>query len=246
MTTPKRPSLVDQVRQGLLDDLIAGKLERGAKLPNEDQLADRFAVSRATVREAVRGLLEAGYLARRHGSGTYVMSSPRSRHALDSTVSYAAMIRAAGHEPSETVITKSVRAPTALERELLELSDGSQVVEIERVRMADRRPVIYSRDFIPAALLGSAAAGALDSSLYVLLGSAGHAVRRATAELMPTLADAKLAGLLEVGLGTPLLHIDQVDYDEAGRAVMLSHEWHLADAFELTVNRRSSPASDDA
>jgi GntR family transcriptional regulator len=245
MTAPKRPSLVDQVRQSLLDDLMTGTLERGAKLPNEDQLADRFAVSRATVREAVRGLLEAGYLARRHGSGTYVMSAPRSRHALDTTVSYAAMIRAAGHEPSETVITKRVRASTGLERELLELTDGGRVVEIERVRMADARPVIYSRDFIPEALLGAAADGALDSSLYVILDAAGHAVRRATAELMPTLADAKLAELLAVERGTPLLHIDQVDYDEAGHAVMLSHEWHLADAFQVTVNRRSSPAADD-
>ena len=246
MTAAKRPSLVDQVRQGLLDDLMAGTLERGAKLPNEDQLADRFAVSRATVREAVRGLLEGGYLARRHGSGTYVMSSPRSRHALDTTVSYAAMIRDAGHEPSETVITKHVRASTPVERELLELADGARVVEIERVRMADSRPVIYSRDFIPEALLGAAAKGALDSSLYVILDAAGHAVRRATAELMPTLADEKLAELLAVERGAPLLYIDQVDYDEAGRAVMLSHEWHLADAFQVTVNRRSSPASDDA
>jgi DNA-binding GntR family transcriptional regulator len=245
MTTPKRPSLVDQVREGLLDDLMAGTLEPGAKLPNEDQLADRFAVSRATVREAVRGLQEAGYLARRHGSGTYVMSSPRSRHALDATVSYAAMIRAAGHQPSETVITKSVRPSTPLERELLHLIDGARVVEIERVRMADGRPVIYSRDFIPEALLGAAAAGPLDSSLYVILDAAGHAVRRATAELMPTLANEELAKLLSIELGTPLLHIDQVDFDEGGRPVMLSHEWHLADAFELTVNRRSS-ASDDA
>src|SRR5439155_12361408 len=174
------------------------------------------------------GLLEAGYLARRHGSGTYVTNSPRSRHALDATVSYAAMIRAAGHEPSETVITKSVRIPSALERELLELGAGEQVVEIERVRMADGRPVIYSQNFIPAELLGEAAAGALDSSLYVILDEAGHAVRRATAELMPTLADAKLAELLQIDHGRPLLHIDQVDYDEAGHAVMLSHEWHLA------------------
>ena len=57
---------------------------------------------------------------------------------------------------------------------------------------------------------------------------------------MPTVADAKLGRLLAVKRGTPLLHIDQVDYDAGGRAVMLSHEWHVADAFELIVNRRSS------
>jgi GntR family transcriptional regulator len=241
----RRVSLVDQVRQGLLDDLLGGTLEPGEKLPNEDKLAERFAVSRATVREAVLGLLEAGYLIRRHGSGTYVTSAPRSRHALDTTVSYTAMIREAGHEPGETVIRKGVRAASELEHTLLGLADGESVMELERVRLADRRPVIYSRDRIRASLLQGVADEALDSSLYEILNEAGHAVVRARAELIPTLADAKLSRLLEVTRGTPLLHIDQVDYDARGRAVMLSQEWHVADAFELIVNRRISPASSE-
>jgi GntR family transcriptional regulator len=241
----RRVSLVDQVRQGLLEDLLGGTLEPGEKLPNEDKLAERFAVSRATVREAVLGLLEAGYLIRRHGSGTYVTSAPRSRHALDTTVSYTAMIRDAGHEPGETVIRKGVRAATELEHSLLSLDDAEAVMELERVRLADRRPVIYSRDRIRASLLQGVADEALDSSLYEILNEAGHAVVRARAELIPTLADAKLSRLLEVKRGTPLLHIDQIDYDARGRAVMLSQEWHVADAFELIVNRRISPASGD-
>ena len=240
----RRVSLVDQVRQGLLEELLAGTLEPGEKLPNEDKLAERFAVSRATVREAVLGLLEAGYLIRRHGSGTYVTSAPRSRHALDATVSYTAMIRDAGHEPGETVIRKGVRAASELEHTLLGLDDGESVMELERVRLADRRPVIYSRDRIRASLLQGVADEALDSSLYEILNEAGHAVVRARAELIPTLADAKLSRLLEVTRGAPLLHIDQVDYDARGRAVMLSQEWHVADAFELVVNRRTSSAAE--
>ena len=39
---------------------------------------------------------------------------------------------------------------------------------------------------------------------------------------MPVLADERLARLLEIEQGAPLLHIDQIDYDERGRAVMLS------------------------
>ena len=246
MTSVRRPSLVEQVRQGLLEDLMNGKLTTGDKLPNEDRIAERFSVSRATVREAVLGLLEAGYLTRRHGSGTYVTKAPRSRHALDTTVSYTAMIRDAGHTPGETVISKAVRAPTEHECEMLELTGDDRVHEVERVRLADDRPVIYSRDRIPATLLNGIAEDALDSSLYVILETAGHPVFRASAELLPTLADERLSELLEVECGTPLLHIDQVDYDARGRAVMLSLEWHVADAFELIVNRRASPGSADS
>ncbi len=240
MSSRRRQSLVDQVRQELLADLMGRGLQRGDKLPNENELADRFAVSRATVREAVLGLLEAGYLVRRHGSGTYVTNSPRGNHTLDSTVSYNAMIRQAGHEPGDRVIDKGVRAPTELERGLLDLGEGENVIEVERLRLADRRPVIYSRDRIPEPLLAGEPADALDSSLYVILERSGHPVTRASARLLPTVADARLARLLELKRGAPLLHIDQVDYDASGRGVMLSLEWHVADAFELIVNRRST------
>lgn len=246
MTARKRPSLVEQVRESLLRDLTSGKLAPGAKLANETELAERFAVSRSTIREAVGGLMDAGYLARRHGSGTYVTSSPRTRHPLETTVSYTGMIRAAGHKPAEKVLGRGTREPVDSERARLALDDGESVVEVERVRLADCRPVIYSRDRIPAALFGDNSEKALGSSLYEALATAGHPVASATAQLIPTVANAKLARLLVIKRGTPLLHIDQVDYDERGRPVMLSSEWHVADAFELIVNRRVWSSRDDA
>jgi GntR family transcriptional regulator len=178
-TTPrKRQSLVEQVRDSLLGDLTSGELEPGAKLANENELADRFGVSRSTIREAVGSPIDAGYLARRHGSGTYVTAAPRTRHPLETTVSYTAMIRASGHKPAETVVSKAVRAPDPGERALLELVDGAPLVDVERVRFAGRRPVIYSRDRIPVALLGDSSDEALDESLYAILARAGHPVAR--------------------------------------------------------------------
>ena len=140
------------------------------------------------------------------------------------------------HEPSVSVINKLVREATAEERETLATDS---VVELERVRLADRRPVIYSRDRIAAGVADHYPEEAFDRSLYALLAEAGREVHRATAELLPVVADAKLARLLEVKRGAPLLHINQVDHDARGHAVMLSLEWHVADAFELIVNRRA-------
>jgi GntR family transcriptional regulator len=245
MNARKRPSLVEQVREGLLSELATGKLRAGAKLPNETELAERFMVSRSTIREAVGSLMDAGYLSRRHGSGTFVSAVPRARHRLETTVSYTGMIRDSGHQPSETIVSKRVREPAEIEREMLALTQGECLIEVQRVRLADGRPVIYSRDRLPVALLGEPSDQALGSSLYRTLAEAGHPVASATAQLTPTVADARLARLLEVKPGTPLLHIDQVDYDERGRTVMLSSEWHVADVFELIVNRRASPSGDE-
>ena len=84
---PSRPLLTDVVRDGLRRAIFAGEYPPGSKLPNEDLLASRFAVSRTTIREAVRGLAEEGYLVRRQGSGTFVTARPLLRNSLDTNFS---------------------------------------------------------------------------------------------------------------------------------------------------------------
>jgi GntR family transcriptional regulator len=224
----------------LLRDLLDGSYPHGAKLPNEDDLAQRFGVSRATVREAVSGLVEAGYVTRRHGSGTYVTGTLPRRHALDMSVSYTRMIREAGMQPGLVLLDRDEHPASAAEAEALQVPLGELLLAVERIRTADGRPVVYSRDRLPRHY--APAGDQLDASLYAVLESSGHPVHAASARLVPVVADERQAGLLRVEPGTPLLHIDQVDFDQTGHPVMLSAEWHLADAFELHVNRRASAA----
>jgi hypothetical protein len=54
----------------------------------------------------------------------------------------------------------------------------------------------------------------------------------------PALADAALASRLRVPKPSLVLHLMQVDYEASGRPVLLSHEYHLADAPEFTVHRK--------
>lgn len=234
-----RGTLVEQTRNGLLAELLDGLYEPGAKLPSEQELAKRFDVSRLTVREAVGGLVEAGYVTRRQGSGTYVTGVLR-RHSLDTTVSYTSMIVEAGMKAGEAVLGRVVRPAEADEAEQLQTEPGEPLMSIERIRTADGRPVIHSIDRIPARIVSDANEKQLAGSLYALLEQCGSGVRSASARLQPVVADTRLARLLEVRRGSPLLRIDEVDYDRLGRAVMLSDEWHVPDVFELHVNRRPS------
>lgn len=238
MSGGRRPSLVSQVRTELLQEIGDGRLLAGDKLPNEYELADRFAVSRQTVREAIQSLVVSGHLSRQRGTGTFVTTAP-SRHALDTNVSYTAMIRDAGLEPGETVLEVLRRPASAAEARALRLGSGQEVVAVERIRRGNDRPLIYSRDRIPADVLGDAGQERLSDSLYAMLEAAGHRVVGATARLLPVLADRRLSELLQVGEGAPLLHIHQVDRDTDDVPVMESDEWHVADAFDVIVNRRA-------
>lgn len=237
-TRRPRPTLPDRVRDLLLADLFASVYVAGDRLPNEDELATRFDVSRETIREAVRGLVEAGYLVRRHGTGTFVTALPRHRHTLNANLSYTAMIRQAGLEPGRKLIRRLVRAATGDEINALAITAADTVLFVERIRTADGRPVVYSTDRISEVLLGAAVEGVVDSSsLYALLEEAHAGVRSALATLHPVVADARLVRLLHVRAGAPLQEIEQVDFDELGLPVMFSSEWHVPDIFELSVNR---------
>jgi GntR family transcriptional regulator len=227
------------MREELLTELLDGTYPSGVKLPNEDELAERSGVSRATVREAVGGLVEAGYLTRRHGAGTFVAGTLPRRHALDASVSYTSMIREAGMKPGLVIFDQSEHEATPEEAELLGVPEGEPLITVERIRTADGRPVVYSVDRLPRSFLPSDDTK-LEASLYDVLKRGGHPVQSASARLTPVTAQERLALLLEVEGGTPLLHIDQVDFDADGHPVMLSAEWHVADAFEMHINRRAA------
>src|SRR5438128_1384378 len=84
------------VRDDLIRDINAGRLRPGSRLPSEPDLAARFGVSRATLREALHGLESEGLLRRMRGSGTYVTDRPRVPNGLDVNFGVTDAIKAAG------------------------------------------------------------------------------------------------------------------------------------------------------
>lgn len=235
-----RTLLADRLRDELLEEISSSRLQPGSKLPSEGELAKRFNVSRATVREAVRGLVEAGYVSRRRGSGSYVTERRRMPHGLDATLSYLAMIETAGARAGMRVL-RAAFEPCGQDDGPLHLKPGETVLAVERVRTADEQPVIYSLDRIPSRLLRSELdLQNLDPSLFALLSSSGHAADHATATLRAVASNGQTAKVLGVRRGRPLLYIEEVDYGRDGTPVMLSREWHVSEAFDVRINRKAN------
>lgn len=234
-----RPLLPDVVRSELRRTIIEGEFPPGGKLPNEESLCTRFNVSRITLREAVRGLIEDGYVIRRQGAGTFVTSGPALRNSLDTNFSYTEYLELTGIKASKKLLeARRIVADDDVAAEL-ELAPGVEVVEIRRVRVAGRRPAIYSIDNLPADIVDAKRdAKAFSGSLYKLLASRGHIVDHARTVITPVIANAEIAGILDVKVGEPLQHLRQVDVDAGGRPVMRSLEWHVPSVIELRVYRR--------
>ncbi len=88
-----------ELHQILADEIATGKHAVGGRFPTEFELCDRFAVSRHTIREALRMLQDQGLLSRQAGSGTTVLAKSRATlyaqtlDSLDNLSDYAAETR---------------------------------------------------------------------------------------------------------------------------------------------------------
>jgi GntR family transcriptional regulator len=241
--TKARPRLRSvSVQDQLKQRIDRGEFPAGTRLPSEPDLAAELQVSRATLREALRAMEIEGLLRRRQGSGTFVADHPRMTNSLDVNFGVTDAIRAAGMRAGITQGRHWVEPAAASEAALLDLAPGQDVLIVERVRTAEDKPVVLSRDVLPASLVGErpgAVEEMLQRSIYeVLERDLGVVIHHGVARFRPVRADHAVAGRLGVPRGELLLYLWQVDYAADGTPVVSSHEFHLADAFDFSVVRR--------
>lgn len=249
MVITSQAKLASRVREEVRGQIREGRLSDGAQLPPEVELAASLGVSRTTVREALLQLEQEGLVIRRHGHGTFVRTSGRLRGSLNANLSATEVIRSHGMEPgtSHARIDRRPVPPDLAPQ--LGLAESTEVIHLERVRTADRRPVVFTIDVIPARLFEDAGvdpAALLDPglSLYRLYAERlRRSIAAGQAVLQVTRADALTAERLGIAVDSPILRLEQVDSTAEGEPVLFSVEAYVADTFEFSVHRRG-PALD--
>lgn len=84
-----RVSLVDTVVASLKAEIASGAWPVGSKIPTEARLVESLGVSRPSVREGVRSLVQLGLLEARQGDGTYVVAVDETTVALEAALGRA-------------------------------------------------------------------------------------------------------------------------------------------------------------
>ncbi|WP_237480373.1 GntR family transcriptional regulator [Lichenibacterium dinghuense] len=222
-----------------LHDHIAGAIDRGLlkpaqALPGERDIARDLAVSRVTVRKALAGLVEAGLLEQRQGSGTYVAQRPpRVEQALSRLTSFTDDMRSRGLATTSRWLRRELSPPTAREALHLALSPTDRVCHLRRLRLANGTPMAVELAAVPHAILADPAA--VEGSLYAVLEGLGLKPVRALQRLAAANLDEEVASLLDVRPGSAALSIERVAFAAGGRAVEFTHSFFRGDIYDFVA-----------
>jgi GntR family transcriptional regulator len=225
MTVPRAPVKPGrgpahaQIESALEHAIERGRLAPGDRLPAERALAERYGVSRMTLRQALGALEQRGRLTRSKGryGGTYV-AEPKLE--LAGTSALSDQLRGLG-------VAAGARVLSAVERDAEpdEAMLGTRVFAVERVRLANGEPVALERGAYAAEAFPGLLDHSLDGSLYELIRAQYDDVPvRAVERLEPGLAREDEADALGIDVGAPVMLVERTAFSAAGRALERSRD----------------------
>jgi len=202
-----------------LHDELLGKITRGEwrpdqAIPTEIELTRTYGVAIGTIRKAVETLVAEGLLERSQGRGTFVR-----RPSFDASLfRFFRYVTQQGEHavPQGRVLDRSVAAPPKTVAAALKLSGQAKAIRLDRLRLIEDKVVLVEEIWLPKARF----AGLLDVELSAFGNllypfyeeHCGQAVASAQETLTVDAADARIAGLLGVAKGKPVVVIERLAF----------------------------------
>jgi GntR family transcriptional regulator len=211
--SPKRRLVADALR----DAIASGRYRAGDRLPGEHDLAERFAVSRGTVRAALADLADEEYIATHGGVGSVVTFDGAT---LDPRGGWARSIAASGTEVTTRILRIAHLDDPRLQAEVE--AAGPSFVAVDRLRVVvGGRPVSLERSVLPRVgrLAAAVSDGLVDDSLTATIAESGLVPASAEQWIDVVPLEVDDAALLDRAAGTPFLRSRRVSRTADGAFV---------------------------
>lgn len=183
------------------------ELQVGDFLPSENELCKTYSITRTTARKALDELVKDGFIERQQGKGSVVVERRKSLGLLS--------VKGFSEVVGENVKTIFLQKPTkenwnqGISFPVKEVDKQSDCLYFERLRFVGLSPVMLEKNwFSEKALPGFIGSEFVDGSFFKTL-SKKYLIEivGSSHELRAEKADLKLAELLQIDLGYPVLHI---------------------------------------
>jgi GntR family transcriptional regulator len=236
LTTDTR---LNQVKAHMLNYISQNNLKRNDQLPSEASIAKDLGVSRNTLREAYVTLENEGVIVRRHGIGTFVAQPPYIQDSLNEFSPFAQIIQDVGYTPNfKTLSTEIIEAPPEV-CDVLKLKDNTKVRYIQRIVLADQKPVIYVEDYVPSDinLQVSNWATFKGNLVELLTKSLNTPLHQIQSYIRAQSLSAETSEYLELPPGAPILGVRSTIYTQDNQAVTFSKLCFNSEIIELNIVR---------
>ncbi|HXS94330.1 MAG TPA: GntR family transcriptional regulator [Candidatus Limnocylindrales bacterium] len=201
--------LYHQLQEVLKAEIETGAYQAEEQLPNETKLAERFGVSKITVRQALHGLSEMGYIRREHGRGTFVARRKFNEGPRELT-SFTEEMRRHSVTAGAQIVAQSEEDASPQVAHALQLGAGARVYVLKRIRLADGEPVSVQTAHIPAEFVPGMQLEP-SASLYDVLQRQYHLfAARAKERYFAALADADASEVLQIAVGSPVFAVERI------------------------------------
>lgn len=218
MSDNQIPSYVP-IYNRLYADIISGAYPTGAQLPGEAALAEKYGVSRNTLRQALTILCEDGMIRKKQGKGTFISYDPNrkvipGRHmnpALDGALKTI----------DEVKLTYNYGPPTEIAQRKLNIRISDLVMASDNLYLSERATMCYSFVQIPVKHI---------SAFNIDLNEQGQADRlinrlifesAATAHVSIRVieADENIATRLQLPAGSSILYMEELLFNHEGEGL---------------------------
>lgn len=212
------------------------KLQPGQRFLTERDIAERFATSRPTANKALSSLVSEGLLEVRRGAGTFVRERVLD-YDLERLVSFTDKVKAAGKKPGTTLVEfrklTGSEAPPAIAGQL-RVGPREALFYMERIRLADGRPVIYERRHVVASNCPTLTKTDAKGSLYACwTGKWGLAITGAEETIHAVNAGKAQAQHLQVRPGTACFRITAIGFTTDNKPLWHEETIYRADVYEF-------------
>jgi GntR family transcriptional regulator len=206
-----------QVLRRIEADILTGSLKAGSRLAPERELGARLGVARNTLRRALAALSEKGLIQAR-GRGGWIVVGQSVTERIDGPPSLTEWAARHGYVVTSAVVTARTRTATAAEATDLRIPTSSTVFELERVRFVEGIPLSFDRSILHPRLIPTVKGADFASrSLFgVIREQAGLIATRAEVVLKALPATERVATLLKIAEGEPLLQVEELTFDQYG------------------------------
>jgi GntR family transcriptional regulator len=224
-----------QIAEALTLQIQHDELKAGENFPSERDLAERFGVSRMTVRQALQRLRQEGLIYYERGVGTFVTNRKIDVHTRNLS-GFSDEMHLLGLKPSSRVLELKCIPATEQVAHDLNLETNEKVFHIERLRLADDEPMAFENTYLPEKLCpGLDKADLTKNSLYqILIEDYNLQMNHAAESLEAAAANKYVAAQLDIKIRTPVLVVHRVVFSESNQPIESARTTYRADRYRAT------------